>query len=93
MTRCRRYLISGRVQGVFYRASTQTAARRLGLSGWVRNLADGRVEVVACGAETLLAEFGRWLWHGPPEAMVSSVEEFSITEKLFSSFEVRDSGY
>ena len=93
MTRCRRYLISGRVQGVFYRASTQTAARRLGLTGWARNLANGRVEVIACGPEAKLAEFGRWLWQGPPEANVSTVEEFDATEKSFSGFEVRDSDH
>lgn len=93
MTRCRRYLISGRVQGVFYRASTQTAARRLGLSGWVRNLADGRVEVVARGPEAKLAEFALWLWQGPSGANVSTVEEFDATEKSFSGFEVRDSDH
>lgn len=66
--------ISGRVQGVFFRASTRKSARRLGLSGWVRNLSDGRVEALAEGPE---AEVNRWLeWcrSGPPVARVDEVE-------------------
>jgi acylphosphatase len=93
MNRCRRYVISGTVQGVFYRASAQTVARRLGLTGWVRNLADGRVEAIACGPQAKLAAFTRWLWQGPPEAIVSSIEEIDVAEESFTSFEVRGSGY
>ena len=89
---CRRYLIAGRVQGVFYRASAQSIARRLGLTGWVRNLADGRVEVVACGPEDRLAEFKRWLRQGPPQANVSSVDENEVSAQAFLNFEVRESG-
>ena len=89
MNLCRRFVVSGRVQGVFYRASTQDTARRLGLTGWVRNLADGRVELVACGPEGKLAELERWLWQGPPNAEVVSVEVSEVTDQSFSGFTVR----
>lgn len=69
-----RFLISGRVQGVFYRASTREQALRLGLSGHARNLADGRVEVVAEGAPEAIDTLERWLWQGPPAATVERVE-------------------
>lgn len=71
---CRRYLVRGRVQGVFFRASTRDQARRLGLTGWARNLPSGEVEVVACGAPERLAALEAWLWQGPPAARVSAVE-------------------
>ena len=54
MLQCRHFLVTGSVQGVFYRAATQETARRLGLGGWARNLADGNVELVACGDATKL---------------------------------------
>ena len=73
MTRCRRYYVSGRVQGVFFRDSTRRRALALGLSGWARNLPDGRVEVLACGPEAALQELEAWLWEGPPHARVSEV--------------------
>jgi len=71
---CVRYVVSGRVQGVFFRASTRDEAQRLGLTGHARNLADGTVEVVACGDDAALAQFERWLALGPPLAQVSRVE-------------------
>jgi len=73
MNRSMRYFVSGRVQGVFYRASAQAEARRLGLNGYARNLPDGRVEVLAAGPEDALAELERWLWQGPPLARVEAV--------------------
>jgi acylphosphatase len=74
MSRCKRCYISGRVQGVFFRASTQQKANALGLSGYASNLSDGRVEVLACGPEASLAELESWLWEGPPAAQVSDVQ-------------------
>lgn len=74
MSSAYRYLISGRVQGVFYRASTVDKARELGLDGWVRNLDDGRVEALAAGEEAALAQFADWLRQGPPRAEVRKVE-------------------
>lgn len=68
-----RCLVSGRVQGVFYRASTRAQALTLGLSGFARNLDDGRVEVLACGDLKALKELESWLWQGPPGARVSDV--------------------
>jgi acylphosphatase len=73
-SRCvRRFLISGVVQGVFFRASTRQEAERLGLSGYARNLRDGRVEVVAAGPCTKLEALEHWLWEGPPSAQVDEV--------------------
>ncbi len=66
--------VSGRVQGVWYRATARDVAQRLGLTGWVRNLPDGRVEIVAEGDETTLEEFIKWCWEGPPLARVDNVE-------------------
>jgi len=71
---CRRYLISGRVQGVFYRASAQRYAQSLELSGWVRNRRDGRVELLACGEASVVAELEKWLEIGPEYAKVTNIE-------------------
>ena len=70
---CVRFLVSGRVQGVFFRASARDQAQRLRLSGHARNLADGSVEVVACGEEAALAELELWLHQGPQYARVTGV--------------------
>lgn len=69
----RRFLVSGRVQGVFFRASTQQRARQLGLGGTARNLADGRVEVLARGDAQALEELAQWLHEGPTAARVDQV--------------------
>jgi acylphosphatase len=69
----RRCLISGRVQGVYYRASAAQRARAAGITGYARNLPDGRVEVLACGSQREVAEFIAWLWIGPAAAKVSEV--------------------
>jgi acylphosphatase len=87
MKRCRHYFVSGRVQGVFFRAQTQATARRLGLTGWVRNLSDGRVECLACGDEGQLKAFEAWLWQGPPQARVEKVE---ASEEALSASEEAD---
>lgn len=73
MTRCVHCLVSGRVQGVFFRASAQDEASRLGIDGWVRNLPDGRVEALACGPAEAVEAFCGWLWRGPPQARVDDV--------------------
>jgi len=66
--------VDGRVQGVAYRQATRSTARGLGLVGWVRNLADGRVEVWAQGEDESVARLVDWLWAGPPGARVAGVE-------------------
>ena len=71
----RRFLISGRVQGVGFRAATRRRARALGLTGHARNLNDGRVEVVAAGSEEALQALRQWLAKGPTLARVDAVEE------------------
>jgi acylphosphatase len=70
---CRRSFVSGRVQGVFYRATCVRKATSLGLTGWARNLADGRVEVLACGDAEKVEEFVAWLWEGSPASRVTDV--------------------
>jgi len=69
-----RLRVHGIVQGVFFRAETRREARRLGLSGYVRNLPDGSVEVVAEGPPEKVAELIEWCHHGPPLARVDRVE-------------------
>lgn len=69
-----RCVVGGRVQGVYYRAATAEQAQRLNLDGWVKNLADGRVEVVAAGPPEAVAALARWLWQGPPAARVDAVQ-------------------
>jgi acylphosphatase len=84
-------VIKGRVQGVFFRAATQREARRLGVTGWVKNRTDGSVEVLAEGDEDAVREFSLWANHGPSAARVDHVDvrwrgytgefpEFSIIE-------------
>ncbi len=67
-------IVRGRVQGVFFRAASQREARRLGLTGWVRNLSDGSVEVVAEGEDDRLKEFIQWAQRGPSAARVDRVD-------------------
>lgn len=89
MSSCRHFLVSGQVQGVFFRASAESIAHRLGLTGWVRNLRDGRVELVACGEEAQLKQLEEWLWHGPPRARVTQVEVKETVAQPFTGFSVR----
>jgi acylphosphatase len=70
----RRCLVAGRVQGVFYRASTRSRAEALGVTGHARNLPDGRVEVLACGSPSAVEALCVWLWEGPPAAHVTAVD-------------------
>jgi len=74
----RRCLVAGRVQGVFYRASTRARAQSLGVTGYARNLPDGRVEVLACGSASAVQALCVWLWEGPPAAHVTAVDVETI---------------
>ena len=73
----RRLSISGRVQGVFYRAAAEREGHRLGLGGHARNLPDGRVEVVVEGPKDAVDAFIRWAKIGPPRAQVTDVTAFA----------------
>lgn len=85
-----KYLVSGKVQGVYYRGSTAAEAKRLGIAGWARNLPDGRVEVVACGDAEAVAKLGDWLWRGPPLAVVDGVKvELWTGDDVAPEFTVR----
>ena len=83
-------IISGRVQGVFFRAETQQAARRLGVAGWVRNLPDGTVEAVFEGSRGQVDAMLDWCRQGPPTARVDDLQirEQPATGE-FAGFDVR----
>lgn len=85
----RRLLISGRVQGVFFRDWTRTRAQALGVSGWVRNLADGLVEVHAEGPPELLDTLERACREGPPGARVDEVGSRPVEAEDIQGFSVR----
>jgi acylphosphatase len=70
----RRCFVSGRVQGVFFRASARHKAIEVGCTGHARNLPDGRVEVLAVGAASAVQALTDWLWQGPPAAHVTDVK-------------------
>lgn len=83
-------VVSGMVQGVNFRATTAREASALGLRGWVRNLRDGRVEVMAEGQRDQLEAFQKYLWNGPPAASVTGVDvEWAQPTGEFSGFRVR----
>lgn len=71
---CRLFRIEGRVQGVWFRESTRREAEPLGITGYAKNLADGSVEVLACGEPAALDRLADWLRQGPPMARVSTVD-------------------
>ncbi len=91
MHRCRRFKVSGLVQGVGFRYAACAAAQRLGLTGWVRNLASGEVEALACGEADKLQAFERWLWQGPRAARVTAVTATDAPEQKFDGFQVASS--
>lgn len=70
--------IKGKVQGVYFRASSQQVAIEHGLSGYARNLTDGDVEVLMCGDEHAIDQMLEWLAHGPPQAKVDNVESKQV---------------
>ncbi|MFB6160662.1 MAG: acylphosphatase [Haloferacaceae archaeon] len=81
--------VSGRVQGVYYRASTRDAARDRGVDGWVRNLDDGRVEAVFEGAPDEVAAMVEWCHTGSPSAEVREVDTEREEPRGLDGFEVR----
>lgn len=83
-----RFLVSGKVQGVFFRASTREQARRLDLSGSARNLADGRVEVIVAGEGDAIEILAAWLREGPPSAKVDEVVRTPCDETVPAGFAI-----
>ena len=81
-------VVEGRVQGVFYRASTVERATSLGLNGWVRNCENGNVELVAAGQEAGIQQLIAWLWQGPPRAEVVAVSVEEWVEPVEPGFTV-----
>ncbi len=87
--RAMRFVVHGRVQGVGFRVASVRMARRCGLSGWVRNRANGAVEAVAEGRASDLARFSRWLKTGPPGARVIGVDAHEIPAcGVYSGFRI-----
>ena len=86
--KCIRAFISGRVQGVFFRDSTRRQAHLLNITGHAINLADGRVEVVACGDEAAITELLEWLHEGPEYAQVSAVQSTVIDIQDIDGFSI-----
>lgn len=87
--RCRRFRVTGRVQGVFFRDSTRSVARELGLTGYARNMPDGSVEVLACGRPRSLDRLAEWLGSGPPMASVEGVAAVDADVAAPEDFSVR----
>lgn len=83
---CKRCIVKGKVQGVFYRASTQRKACQLGVAGYAKNLIDGSVEVLVCGEPDAVAALCEWLWQGSQMSDVSSVECDSVAQQRIENF-------
>jgi len=83
-------VVSGRVQGVFFRAETQEKAKELGISGWVKNLSEGRVEAVFEGERAKVEQMVEWAKKGPPGAIVDHLDlSWEEHQGEFSNFEIR----
>lgn len=83
---CARFIVIGRVQGVFFRASTRDFALQLGVTGYAKNRDDGSVEVVASGSAELLDALFAWLHHGPPAARVTHVRREEMSPRKLDGF-------
>lgn len=86
---CICYKVSGKVQGVFFRASTKSQAEQLGITGWVKNLPDGGVEVLACGEKAQLDLLYSWLQSGPERAEVKDITFETLPWQEHQAFTVR----
>ena len=86
---CRRFRITGRVQGVWFRESTRQVATGLSLTGYAENMTDGSVEVLACGRTDALDKLADWLRHGPRMASVSGVDDEALPYRDMNGFSTR----
>lgn len=89
MVEARLFRVSGRVQGVFFRAGAKRQADYLGLRGYARNMPDGRVEVLAVGEAAAVASLGHWLRRGSERAHVEGVTEMETDQEAPSGFDIR----
>ncbi|HZD54454.1 MAG TPA: acylphosphatase [Woeseiaceae bacterium] len=85
---CRHFRVTGRVQGVFFRDSARQVAQTLKLTGYARNMPDGSVEVLACGARDSIEKLEHWLQSGPPHAAVANVEAVAVDVAKPPSFTI-----
>jgi len=85
---CKRALVDGKVQGVWFRGSTREQALTLGITGYAKNLPDGRVEVMMSGRESDIEMLSVWLKKGPPLAVVKSLDVSVADLQQFPGFEV-----
>ena len=83
-------IVTGTVQGVFFRSETQEIARKLGVTGWVRNTDEDSVEIHAEGTEDSLKKLEEWCHRGPPSARVTNVAVADAQEKGLKTFEIVD---
>lgn len=81
-------IVSGTVQGVFFRDNTCKEAKRLGITGWVRNNSDGTVELEATGTKVNIRKLVEWLHIGSEQAEVTGVKVFDVSEKVFDGFTI-----
>jgi len=87
-------VVSGRVQGVWYRAGARQKARELDITGWAHNLIDGKVGILCEGEKGNVEQFIAWCRQGPPLAKVESVEvEYENSKGEFKDFSIRDFGF
>lgn len=86
---CMRFVVTGKVQGVWFRASTKQQADELNLTGWVCNLEDGSVEVLACGEQKQLQLLADWLHRGPNLAEVDEVMTESLPFSHYETFTIK----
>ncbi len=84
-------IVSGQVQGVSFRIYTRTEARKLGIYGYVRNLENGNVEILAIGGEKQINTLINWAKCGSPSAIVNNIDALVVTENIeqFKNFEIR----
>ncbi|MBL4911485.1 MAG: acylphosphatase [Alteromonadaceae bacterium] len=85
---CFQVHVSGTVQGVFFRASTQQQAIEYSLSGYARNLADGDVELIICGEQENVETMLQWLEHGPENAEVTDLQSKQVPLQEFNHFSI-----
>ncbi len=88
MNSAKHYIISGRVQGVFFRAYTAKKATELNITGWVKNTNNNKVEVLAIGTEEQLKQLEKHLWQGPPTAEVTDIQISIIEHNPHTTFEI-----